>query len=346
MVNAIQVGLGSWGYSWAREVLPAVPDFEAVAYVDAVPAALERVQEKLGVPASKCFASLDEAASAVEADLVIAPVRTEAHFPVVSAALEKGYHVLVEKPFASTVAEAKALVELAGARGRILMVSQNYRFYPGPRAAAQFVAEAPMGPVGMVSIDFRRHAPSQGYTYWDFPDPLLGDMSIHHFDLMRMVLGAEAKRASCRTWNPQGSPFVNDPIGTAIIEFGSGVTVSYRGSWMSGGPSTPWAGEWAIDCTDGQMWWTSRNTDHKPPPPDVVAIRDTKGKFARKTLEDVPYTDRQGTLNAICRAIETGTFPDHFSSGADNLNSLALMQACITSAARDGAWVELSEVLG
>jgi predicted dehydrogenase len=345
MVKAIQIGLGHWGFDWSREVIPNVPSIEMVAYVDSNPQATERVKTELKVPDKLLFTNLEEAVGAVEAELAICTLRTEAHYPVVKRCLELGLSVLVEKPFASTIAQAKELVELAKARGRVLMVSQNYRFQPAPIAATELIGAQKFGPVNLVSIDFRRHAPSQGYRYWDMPDPLLADMSIHHFDLMRMVLGDNAKRVSCRTWNPPASPFGHHPIGVATLEFEKGTIVSYRGSWMSSGPVTPWAGEWTMDCSEGQIVWTSRDHFMGKAGPDRLSLRPLDGEATPMDLEPVQYTDRLGTLAAVARVIETGTMPARFSSGEDNLHSLALVQATILSASRDGQWVEIAEVL-
>ncbi|MDB5588483.1 MAG: Gfo/Idh/MocA family oxidoreductase [Devosia sp.] len=345
MVKAIQVGLGHWGFSWTKEVIPKVPAIHMVGYVDANPDAVKRVQTELGIDEKRCFLSLEEAAKGTEADLVIATLRTEAHYPVVKQALELGFNVLVEKPFASTIAQAKELVALAEAHNRILMVSQNYRFQPAPIAAAELIGAQKFGPVNLVSIEFRRHAPSQGYRYWDMPDPLLADMSIHHFDLMRMVLNDNPKRVSCRTWNPAASPFGHHPIGVATVEFEKGTIVSYRGSWMSSGPVTPWAGEWTMDCSEGEIWWTSRDHFMGKNGPDRLTTRARDAQPVEVALQPVEYADRTGTLAAVAKVIESGSMPARFSSGQDNLHSLALVQATILSASRNGEWVEIAEVM-
>ena len=62
-------------------------------------------------------------------------------------------------------------------------------------------------------------------------------------------------------------------------------------------------------------------------------------------LAPVEYADRTGTLAAIAKVIETGSMPARFSSGEDNLHSLALVQATILSASRDGDWVEIAEIM-
>lgn len=345
MVTAIQIGLGHWGFNWTQEVIPNVPSIEMLGYVDANPAALKRAQDELGIAEELCFTDLERAAKAVDADLAICTLRTEAHYPVVKRCLQLGLNVLVEKPFASTIAQAKELVQLAKDHGRVLMVSQNYRFQPAPIAVAELIGAQRFGSVNLVSIDFRRHAPSQGYRYWDMPDPLLADMSIHHFDLMRMVLGDEPKRVSCRTWNPEASPFGHDPIGVATIEFEHGTMVSYRGSWMSSGPATPWAGEWTMDCSEGEIFWTSRDNLMGKTGPDRLVVRPRGGEAQPVELTPSPFTDRLGTLAAISKVIETGSTPARFSSGHDNLHSLALVQATIASAAQEGEWVDIAEIM-
>lgn len=345
MVKAIQIGLGHWGFSWSKDVIPKVPTVEMVGYVDSNPDAVKRVQTELGIAESLCFTSVADAAAAVDAQLAICTLRTEAHYPVVKQCLELGLNVIVEKPFASTIAQGKELVALAKAKGLVLMVSQNYRFQPAPIAAAKLIAAQQFGPVSMVSIDFRRHAPTQGYRYWDMPDPLLADMSIHHFDLMRMVLGDNPKRVSCRTWNPAGSPFGHHPIGVATLEFEKGTIVSYRGSWMSSGPVTPWSGDWVMDCAEGEIIWSSRDNFMGKLGPDRLSLRKLDGEPDPQSLPPVEYTDRIGTLASVANVVATGNVPTGFSSGEDNLHSLALVQATILSASRGGDWVEISEVM-
>ncbi|MBJ3784359.1 Gfo/Idh/MocA family protein [Devosia sediminis] len=346
MVKAIQIGLGHWGFSWSKEVIPKVPTVEMVGYVDTNLEATARVQAELGVDPKLCFASLEDAAKHSDATLALCTLRTEAHYPVVKRCLELGYNVLVEKPFTTTISQAKELVALAKAQGRVLMVSQNYRHQPAPIAAASLIASGQFGALNMVSIDFRRHGPSQGYRYWDMPDPLLADMSIHHFDLMRFVLGDEPVRLSCRTWNPPGSPFRFDPSGVATIEFAKGTVVSYRASWMNTGAVTPWAGEWVMDGAEGQIAWSSRDHFRDKAGPDVLTLTPLDGKTEKVKLDPVKFPDRTGTLNAMAGVLDTGIVPVGFSSGQDNLGSLALVQATILSASRGGDWVDMKEILG
>jgi predicted dehydrogenase len=347
MSNVIQVGTGRWGGNWASEILPTVDTINVTAHVDANPAALAALQDKLGVPAAKCFTSLTAALAAVPCDIVLGTLRTEAHFPVMMEALEAGKHAIVEKPFASTIAEARQLVAAAEARGLHMIVSQNYRFYRAPRAVAAALEAGMFGPLDSVAVDFRRHGPSMGYLYYEFPDPLIADMSIHHFDLMRMVLGSEAVRVACRTWNPPGSPFQHDPSGHVLIEFANGVMLSYRGSWMAGGADTPWSGTWAMNCTEGEIRWACRGDAGSDRSAVDWAFGQRRGEPERPLIADAPlrHHDRAGTIAALAEAIATGRIDPHMPTGADNIGSLALVKAATLSAARRGAWVETAEIL-
>jgi predicted dehydrogenase len=344
-LRLVQVGLGFWGLNWAQEILADAEEVELTAFVDPRPEARADLAKLLGVPQSRCFADLDEALARVPCDAILASLPTALHFPVAAAALAAGRHVLVEKPFAATLREAQELVRMARAAGRVLMVSQNYRHYPAARAAAHLVAEGGLGRLLGASIDFRRHAPSEGYRYWQIPDPLLADMAIHHFDLIRMVLAAEPVEVSCRSWNPPGSPFAHDPCAIATIALRDGALVSYRGSWLSRAPATAWAGEWVVELEDAAVFWTGRGSAPDRLSTERLAIRRPGGEIEPQPLPPWPDHDRRGVLKAFVQAIRTGVEPPWFSAGSDNLRSLALVDACRASAREGGAPVRIADVL-
>jgi predicted dehydrogenase len=330
-VRIVHVGMGGWGQDWEKNALPRVPEVKPVAWVDADPATLAAARTALDLPARHCFASLGEALAAAEAEAVLVTTPLLAHVSVAIEALEAGRHVLVEKPFAPTVAEARRAVAVAEARDRILMVSQNYRFFPAPRAVAALIAGGEFGPVGAVNVDFRRYATAAaGHRHHALANPLLVDMAIHHFDLMRLILGQEGRLVSCHAWNPPWSPFTGDATGAATVTFAGGPVVSWRGSWVSPGPKTPWGGEWRVECAGGEIVWTSRD-DTGGLTAEVVTVRPLGEPARRLELPEVRPYGRAGALAALAAAIEAGTQPE--TSGRDNLGSLALVEAAVASAA-------------
>lgn len=328
VLRIVQVGLGGWGKNWASHVVSQNKDVEAVAWVDVHEETLQGAQKSLNLPAERCFSSLKSALEAVEADAVLVTASLPGHVPSALEALNAGKHVLMEKPFAPTVAEARQIVETATQHNRIMMISQNYRFYPAPRVVADLIRKQVLGPVYAVNIDFRRYdnvAPKGSYGHYVIWEPLLADMSIHHFDLMRMVLGQEPQEVTCKTWNPPLSNYTEPPTGTATITFDGGTVVSYRGSWVSTAPLTNWAGEWHMECEQGEIIWTSRGEL-----PEYVQVRP-RGKRVRSIkLPDYPLTDRSGSLNAFVQAVQSGQEPE--TSGRDNLKTLSLMYATIEAA--------------
>src|SRR5215216_2113272 len=220
-LRIVHVGLGGWGQDWEENALPRAKGIEPVAWVDADATTLTAARKRLALPADRCFPSLAAALDAVDAEAVLITTPVGAHVPVAIEAIAAGKPVLVEKPFAPTVAEARQAVEAAEARGLVLMVSQNYRFFPAPRAVADLIAGGEIGPVGAITVDFRRNvtAATGSPRHLALAHPLLADMAIHHFDLMRMILGREPRSMSCQTWNPPWSPFAADAAATATVVF-------------------------------------------------------------------------------------------------------------------------------
>jgi predicted dehydrogenase len=337
-MRLLVVGMGGCGRAWVTNALPQVPRVELAGCVDTDPRALERATRDCGVPAEVCFTELDPALDATRPDAVLVATTLPGHVPVARRSLETGRHVLVEKPFAPTVAEGQELVDQAAAEGLTLMVSQNYRFFPAAQAAAEQVLRGELGELHEVDIDFRHFSAlgtdgvPKGHHLLE--QPLLEDMSIHHFDLLRMVIGAEPLQVWCRAWNPDWSWFAGPPVGLATIVFENGVEVSYRGSWLSHGPLTPWAGEWRMTFAEGEVTWTSRSLLDDDSA-DRVEIRSRGGEATPVRLVKGRPVDRAGSLIEFEDAIVRGHEPE--SSGRENLRSLALMHAAIGSAAQGGA---------
>jgi predicted dehydrogenase len=344
-IRIVHLGLGRWGFNWAREILADCDCARVTAYVDSDPAALARAQKELSIPAAICFASLEQALAAVECDAVVISLPVALHAKAAETALRAGKHVLTEKPFADSLADAARLNALAKARGLVLMVSQNYRFYPATRAAAQLVRSRKLGELRYVKIDFRRNSQVDGYGWPGIKNPLLVDMAIHHFDLMRMIIGADPVDLRCTTWNLPGSPFADKPAGSLVLNFPDGIVVSYRGSWLDLAPKTAWAGEWQMDFARGSASWTARGGDRTNlTRHDALTIGRIGGEPRPVALKPMPLPGRSGVLAAFAKALRSGVEPPLFSSGRDNIHTLAVVEAALRSAATGGATVRLADV--
>jgi predicted dehydrogenase len=338
-LRILQVGLGGWGSSWAFELSKRPDLVTQVGFVDLSAEVLARLQASSGVGAALCFSSLSDALAATDAEAVLVTTAMPGHAPVALEALRAGKHVLVEKPIAGTLGDARGMVDAAAVADRVFMVSQNYRFFPAPRAVAALIAEGRLGDVGAVEVSFRKYAntaPVGENRHYALPDPLLMDMSIHHFDLMRFVLGQEPVRIDCHAWNPSWSRFVEPAAAVAAIRFDGGAVVSYRGSWVSTQAPTLWAGRWAIECARGTIEWTSRADEDTAS--DEALIRHLDGREEVVPLAPMEDFDRFGSVAEFQAAIRENRAPS--PSGQENLATLALTLAAIESS-QTGSGVEI-----
>lgn len=331
-LRLVQVGLGGFGLSWASEVIPSVTGVVLEGAVDPDPHALEKARTLTSLTQDRCFSSLHEALASTEPDAVLITASLHAHIPSALTALEAGKHVLVEKPFAPSLHDAQVAVAAAEAAGRVLMVSQNYRFFPAVRAVTSLLARGKYGTIDAVHVDFRRYdndgAPDR-HRHYRFPQPIVVDMAIHHFDLMRLVLGREPVEVYCSSWNPPWSRFEEPAEAMAVVRFEDDIMVSYRGSWLSGGAPTAWAGEWRMELSGGEVAWTSR--EGRPlESADSVFVTPLGRKRRQVRLPEVEYVDRAGSLHQFVRCVRTGDEPE--SSGRRNLKTLALTLTAVESA--------------
>jgi predicted dehydrogenase len=126
----------------------------------------------------------------------------------------------------------------------------------------------------------------------------------------------------------------------------SGVAVSYLGSWLRRGVPTPCGGQWVIECENGELLFATRPAkEGVPPDAGKLFLRGLDGEIRELATDPVPYTDRAGALGAFAHAIATGTPPRFAPTGRDNIRSLATSFACMQSAAEDGRWVTLADVM-
>lgn len=331
-LKLIQVGVGGWGWSWL-DIARQSPGWDVVALVDIDKQVLDQAVETYGVSPSCCFLKLDEALRTVEADAALVVVPPQTHADVSIAAMEAGLDVLVEKAMADTMEAAKRMVQKAEALGRKLMVSQNYRFKRAPRTVRTLVQSGLVGEVGYLGVNFHK-APKFTTVYrLQMAYPLVRDMSIHHFDQMRSILGLEPVSVDARTWKPKWSWFEGDPTFTAIFKFENDVWVNYFGSWVSRGWETTWDGDWRIAGTDGEIHWADNRVWFNPS--EVYKSVFILGLFERQgrleaDLVPMPCEDRWYSLYEFHQAIVENRPPE--TNASDNLRSLAMVFAIIDSA--------------
>lgn len=126
-------------------------------------------------------------------DLVVVATPNTTHAPIADAALRAGKHVVVDKPFAPTHAEAKALVELAQERGRQLVVFHNRRFDADFLTLRALRDGGQLGEIVEMRSSFDRYRPQVADRWRERPEPGAGlwfDLGPHLLDQALALFGA------------------------------------------------------------------------------------------------------------------------------------------------------------
>lgn len=336
-MRGILVGMGGRAQSWAQ-VCGRNPEVELVGFVEPVESQREAIAEKLGLPADRLYTRLTDAIKGCGADFALDVTPPAAHETVAEEALDGGLHVLGEKPLSDDFAAARRIVAAAEKARRTHMVTQNYRFGPVPRTTRRLLASGSVGLPRQVAVGFyRAWATRLGTHYTTMPYPLLTDMGIHHFDLLRYVTGQEPERVTARSWNPKWGWHAGDASHTAFIEFTGGLVATHHSCGCSVGKQSPWNGDWRIDGPEGSITWEEdRIFITREHPPDQKQRDEIP-------LDTLPLTGQDALLDEFVRAVKENREPE--CSGRDNLRSLALTFATVQSAREGGRTVEIQELL-
>jgi predicted dehydrogenase len=230
---------GSFGRAVHARGFQGHPGFELVAIAGADAAKAERTARELGIPrgTGDWRRLLDDDPP----DLVSIVTPVDLHHPMMIAALERGCHVLCEKPTAMNRFQAAEMRAMAAARDRVAAINHEFRFFPARRHALKLVAEGRIGTPRRGEILGR-------YPIWPLPGSramtwlserrrgggILGALGSHHTDCLRLFFGEpRTVMASVRVDQPRRGPTAGQPeaaVATAddactlLYEFDQGAT--------------------------------------------------------------------------------------------------------------------------
>ena len=198
-IRVALIGYGYAGRTFHAPLIGAVPelDLRLVASRDAA-----KVQADL-----PGMAVVDDPLAAIahpDIDLVVIATPNDSHAPLARAAIAAGKHVVVEKPFALDMAEARELVALAKARGVVLSVFHNRRWDSDFLTVRQAIASDALGTVSHFESHFDRFRPQvrerwreaavPGSGVWFDLGPHLVDQALLLFGLPDRVMASLARQ--------------------------------------------------------------------------------------------------------------------------------------------------------
>lgn len=255
------------------------------------------------------------------------------HAPMVLAAAKARKHILLEKPMAMGLDEARSMVDAATAAGIIFMVGQNQRYLPENHRIRELLDQGAIGRIIAARIDGNQFL-SKIYPpgHWLFSKALTGGgiirtTAIHKLDLLRYFIGEPRRVTAFHSISGLNPGMDSDDIAAFALEFENGAIGEGFFTFAAHKVPIPTAsGELVILYgTDGMIsnvgGWQMVSTT-------VDAYKDGMVSLG------LPNADYHGSfvheVNHFLECLETGREP--LSSGRDNIHTIALIDALYQSA--------------
>ena len=329
----------------------------------------------LGIEGARAYGSWEEMARAEAEredgiDVVSVVTPNHMHFPVATAFLEAGIHVICDKPMTLTLEESKALVATARASGRVFVLTQNNTGYPMVRQAREMVADGTLGDLRVVRTSYVQDwlaeavdAEGQKQAAWR-TDPALagaggsiGDIGVHAFNLASFVTGLELEAvcADLRSYVP-GRRL--DDNANVLLRYAGGVTGTLWASQVAPGNynrlsigvygskgGLEWVGEENDDLTWTPLGEPPRTVTRGGPGARDVANRVTRmpPRHPEGYIEGFAniYSDAAELIWAAQEGREPEEGARSLPTVEDGARGLAFIEACVASSEAGGAWTEV-----
>ena len=160
-------------------------------------------------PGVKTYRTLEEMLTDTNIELVIVNTPSITHFEYAKKAILAGKHVVVEKPFTATAAQAEELIELARKNQVHISVYQNRRYDSDFRTVKKILDEGWLGKIIEAEIHYDRYTPELSYKqHKETPTPAVGslyDLGSHIIDQALLLFGMPQAIWADITMNRPGS---------------------------------------------------------------------------------------------------------------------------------------------
>ncbi len=289
---------------------------DVVAVVDPSPERREWAQSTYGVP--NAYASVAGALAGTDFDVAVVCTPSHVRVATVRELAAAGKHLLVEKPFAEGIDEAREMVAIADEAGVQLAVDQNFREHWGFETARGLIRESRIGRVHAINHRVLMHREDVGWRN-EQPHHALMVMGVHWLDGFRRLLDADAVEVTAATYSSPAITAVGETDASVLVRFADGATVAYTesfSSWINLWDTVVLGDRGTLRIAGGQV--TVAGPDGEESHPVPLGTGETK-----------PLT-AYGQLDALLDAVETGV--EAPNSGRDNLKTVSLIDGAYRSA--------------
>ncbi len=328
-VKVAMIGLGWWGKKMTAVLQKAGDEIEIVCAAEPNPAG----GEFAAANGFKCYGSDAEALKHPGVEAVILATPHSLHAEQIERAVAAGKHIFCEKPLAHTKKGAEAAVNACKAKGLVLGMGHERRWEPPVKQMLDAARSGKLGRILQVEANFSHDKfLSLDASNWrlnasEAPVAGMTATGIHLTDLSAALFGeARDVRVACENL---GSNFPQGDTMSAHIRFKSGGT-----AYISATLVTPFVSRFAVFGTKG--WIDIRDKAHVESPAGwVVTSAETGTPISVKEVP--PAEPVRDNLVAFARAVR-GEEP-YPITGDELINNIAILEAIIASAAKDGAVV-------
>jgi scyllo-inositol 2-dehydrogenase (NADP+) len=186
------VGYGLGGSTFHAPLVSATPGLELAAIATSN---AERVAKaRARYPNTRLFDTIEQMLAAEPLDLVVVSTPHATHAPYARAALAKGAHVVVDKPFATSSAEARDLAAAAKAAGKLAIPFQNRRWDNEVLTLQKLVRDGTLGDIHRYESRYERWRPIPKARWKEAGaeergEGVLGDLTVHLVDQALLLFG-------------------------------------------------------------------------------------------------------------------------------------------------------------
>ena len=270
-----------------------LPEAEVVGVVDAN---MERASAGAGLVGARPYSSYEELVAAEDVEVVDVCLPTAFHKDLAVRAAGEGRHVILEKPIARTLEDAREILDAFSGGEPRLFVGHVVRFFPEYVGIKEKIDAGELGTIGVVRTS--RRSPflrgwNDWYADWRVSGGVLVDLVIHDFDFLRWTLG-NIERVYAR--GVQGREYNRLDYALITLRFEGGAIAHVEGHWGYPGPFN-----YSIEVAGSRAVLSANSTE--PATLDLISSRAEAPDLASG---ESPY---ERELAHFLRCISTGEEP-------------------------------------
>ncbi len=270
------------------------------------------------------------------------------HAPIAIAALERGLHVLSEKPLARSGEEAEAMVAVAAKANRVLQVVFNHRMRGDVQTLKQYIDEGKLGHIYYAKATWMRRRGIPGSGTWFVSKEMAGggpliDLGVHVLDIALHLLGEpDVVSVSAATYNElgrrglgvdkrarkygSGSAYEVEDLATAFLRLENGGTLLLETSWATHSSASDDFGV-TLYGTEGGAEIKVSNYNWEDTLRIFIDIADVPAEIKPRLYRGEGHL---AVVRNFVAAIAEGNWSAH--AGYEGLQRSRIIDACYTSA--------------